>query len=80
MNKEQKMDDIEKKLWGFVKNYSKEECIKVISDHRNLKSLTVTVLREVFSKCETVEDLMEDINEVYLKNPLKKEEQKNGNA
>ena len=42
------MDEVEKKLWEFVKNYSEEECIKVISDHRNLKSLTVTILREVF--------------------------------
>lgn len=67
------MDEVEKKFWEFVKNYSEEECIKVISDHRNLKSLTVTILREVFSKCETVEDMLEvPLNEVYLKNPLKK--------
>jgi len=67
------MDEVEKKLWEFVKNYSEEECIKVISDHRNLKSLTVTILREVFIDCETYEDMLEvPLNEVYLKNPLKK--------
>tara|TARA_R100000781_G_C3997673_1_gene99158 strand:- start:5 stop:229 length:225 start_codon:yes stop_codon:yes gene_type:complete len=65
-------DELEDRIWEFVKNYSKEECLKVILDHRDLKSLTVTVIREGFPECQTDEDMQKaELNEAYLKNPLK---------